>query len=54
MRIAEEQIDRLMLLMQKSRTDIESLFYGNANRDNATGFFFTHPWERDEIKTIKE
>jgi hypothetical protein len=47
MRIAEEQIDRLILLMQKSRTEIDKLFAGSANRDESVGIFYTHPWEKD-------
>lgn len=45
MTIAEEQLDRLILLVQKSINENQGLAEGKANNIAATGIFITQPWE---------
>ena len=44
-RISEEQIDRLMLIMQKSLNNETKLKQGEANNNATTGITITQPWE---------
>jgi len=45
MRVADEQVDRLMLLAQKQLNEADALRQGEANNNPDTGFFVTHGWE---------
>ena len=45
MKIADEQIDRLLLLTQQQIKQQEDLKTGAANNNPETGIFITQPWE---------
>ena len=45
MKFAEEQLDRMILLLQKSINDTKGLTEGKANNNATTGIFITQPWE---------
>ena len=44
-RFAEEQVDRLIMLVQKQADDLLEYKKGAANNNPRTGFFVTQPWE---------